>query len=146
MNLHTISDRYTVTAIDAADAPDYALGAPKRVTDVPEAEPERWVPTETRGYQRSTTTGAVRKTPEYASAPATPPWGPCGVLGVEDDGACCVPSVDDFRWAVSDACLRGITVQQIRSLMESNFGAPRFTLIAEDKRAAVIAALNALGA
>lgn len=149
MNLQSLSDRYIVTTTEAQDAPDYALGKPRRVTEKPAAEPERWIATGTPGYVKSTTTGAIRTNdgplPVYSQK--APPWGPL-IEPDEDYGACCVPSHGDLveaafafldrtgkqHWCVTET-IPGL--EYVGSIYEE---------IPADKRAAVIAALNALGA
>lgn len=115
---------------EARDKRDYPFGVPERVRrERVEAE------------ARKQAAGA--KVSDFEKKT----WGPCGVLSIEDDGACCVPSPGDLveaafaffdrtgkpHWCVTET-IPGL--EYVRSVYE----------IPADKRAAVIEALNKLEA
>lgn len=145
MNLYTLSNRYMV-ATEAAEAPEYALGKPRRVTETKPTETERWVATGTPGYVKSTTTGAVKTHdgPMPVVNTKAPPWGPL-IEPDEDDGACCVPK--ELQDTAMSAYLRN--PKKYWKAIKSVGGLEGCCWLGEIpayKRAAVIAALNALEA
>lgn len=126
------------------------LGAPIRREPEKPADPGRWVPASEPGYLRHTKSGAVSHeqfvpASERPTKPVPVCLAPAEQINAQPADSGEVPSVHDFLRAVDAARGRGTTTQEIKSLMAAKFGAPRFSLIHADRRAEVIAALNALG-